>query len=888
MELKRYQQTNLDALDRFLTCVEKNKTIADGFTEFWQTNNPPLTPFPGTVIEPYKNNVKGAPHICHKVPTGGGKTFIASAALKVAMSHINPLYKVVVWLVPSNAILEQTLRNLRNKQHPYRQRIDTDFQNRVEVFDKQQALTGHGFTLATVRENLCVLVMSFDSFRASNKEGRKVYQENGYLQSFAPLVSSQLEGDDEVQLMKVLQAVHPVVVVDESHNAVSKLSEQMLNDLQPSLVIDLTATPKENSNIICFTDALELKRNNMVKLPVIVYNHSEKSQVIDSALHLQRRLELAAGQDTNGNYIRPIVLFQAESKLSGAENRDTFEKVKQTLLFLKIPEEQIKIKTSDIDELKGIDLMSPDCPVRYIITVNALKEGWDCPFAYILASLADKSSAVDVEQIVGRVLRLPNATRNKNDILNLCYVLTASSKFQETLDNVVKGLNHAGFSDRDYRAVNAAEQAEKTHEQKVVNPSSLFPDGENDIQQKEEENDIDYTDISFNMENPDGGEFKSNISDDTGDYTKVKRVTSTIEDILDNAQKQAEDMEKQIENQDDQLMINPEIAPVVKTATIQSIFVESAAKVKLPMFYTANNSKQTGLFGNTEFVKLEGQHLLGTFKLSAQPADISFDAAETSMYKVDIDVSTDEHAPRYEKVKGDAYQYILDYIRQACNMENKLQRCSGIVAAEMGKMIPLTQKDIQTYVARVFENFNEEQLEDFMLHLNEYTLLIKNKILWLEDEHKEKEFCRLLDTDKILVKNTYIIPNKISLKTPFQGITKMLHTKEEAINDYEKAIINDVANLDSVEWWTRNVEKRGFCINGFINHYPDFIIKTKKGKIVLLETKGDHLDAGQKIRLGNLWASKAGNDYRYCLVYNDRHVEGAYTKTDFLDMLKNL
>ena len=76
--------------------------------------------------------------------------------------------------------------------------------------------------------------------------------------------------------MKVLQAVHPLVVVDESHNATSKLSEQMLNDLQPSLVIDLTATPRENSNIICFTDALELKRNNMVKLPVIVYNHTSK------------------------------------------------------------------------------------------------------------------------------------------------------------------------------------------------------------------------------------------------------------------------------------------------------------------------------------------------------------------------------------------------------------------------------------------------------------------------------------------------------------------------------------------------------------------------------------------------------------------------------------
>lgn len=877
MELKGYQQTNIDALDRFLSCVEKYNDTAKGFYEFWQTNNPPITPFPGTIIEPYKNNVKGAPHICHKVPTGGGKTFIASAALKVAMSHINPPYKVVVWLVPSNAILEQTLRNLRDKQHPYRQRIDTDFQNRVEVFDKQQALTGHGFTLTAVHENLCILVMSFDSFRTNNKEGRKVYQENGYLQSFAPLVAMQPDGDDEVQLMTVLQAVHPVVVVDESHNAVSKLSEQMLNDLQPSLVIDLTATPKKNSNIICFTDALELKRNNMVKLPVIVYNHANKSQVIDSALHLQRRLEQTAKEEKSGHTIRPIVLFQAESKLSGSEDRETFEKVKQSLLALKIPVEQIRIKTAEIDELKGVDLMSETCPVRYIITVNALKEGWDCPFAYILASLADKSSAVDVEQIVGRVLRLPYAMRNQNDILNLSYVLTASSKFQETLDNVVKGLNHAGFSDRDYRAVDATKTIEESSKHIIVNPTTLFPEEETSASQ--EENDIDLAQISFSGDE----ESPLMVCEDEGYYVKH----SVIGDILENAQKQAEEMNKQIENQDEN-KIAPELGPAVKTATMQSFFAESAKQVVLPLFYVKNDDTQTSLFGNPDDMRFEKQHLLNTFVLSQQPADITFEAAESSMYKVDVDETTDEHAPRYEKVKGATYKYILDYIRKSVDSGDKLQRCSGIVAEEMGKMIPLTQKDIQGYVVRIFEGFTAEQIEDFICHLQEYTVKIKNKILALENDHIEKEFHHMLDTDEIFLKPTYVIPNKITLKAPTQGITKMLHTKEDDVNGFEKEVINDVANLDNVEWWTRNVEKRGFYINGFINHYPDFIIKTKKGKIVLLETKGDHLDAEKKIKLGNLWANKAGGDYRYFLVYSSRRVDGAYTKSEFIDIMKKL
>lgn len=887
MELKGYQLTNLNALDRFLTCVEKSNNTAKGYSEFWRTNNPPISPRPKGVIEPYKDNVKGAPHVCLKVPTGGGKTFIAAAALNVAMSHYTPQYKVVVWLVPSNAILEQTLRNLRNKEHPYRQRIDTDFHNRVVVLDKQQALMGHEFTLNTVRENLCILVMSFDSFRAKNKEDRKVYQENGNLQSFAPLVSAQLNGDEEVQLMTVLQAVNPVVIVDESHNATSKLSEDMLNDLQPLLVVDLTATPRANSNVICFTDALELKKANMVKLPVIVYNHSKKSQVYDSALHLRKQLEIAAEQEKSGRYIRPIVLFQAESKLSGDEDRETFETIKKHLLELDIPEEQIKIKTADFDELKGIDLMSPSCPVRYIITVNALKEGWDCPFAYILASLADKSSVVDVEQIVGRVLRLPNAKKNSNSILNLSYVLTASSKFQETLNNVVKGLNHAGFSSKDCRSIDTAESEPETESpakpHEPPKTETLLFDGEKpQTEGPTEEESFDKTEITFRgkaEEEPAGTTSPSST-------TPTSSQPESVVEILEDAQIEDEKMTKQIE-QNNSIMVPHELTPAVKEARIQSIFVESAQQVKLPEFYTANESDQTGLFGLGD-VKFDRQHLLKSFVLSKQKADINFAAAAINMAKVDIDETTDDHTPRHQKVKEATYRYILSYIQEAKSLEDKKQRCSDHVAGVMGKMTPLTQKDIQKYVARIFEGFSEAELDDFMQHLSERTQTIKEKILALEEEHKENEFCRLLDAETIFVKPTYSIPDTLILSNPTQSIVKMLHTKEESVNDFEEEVINDVANLDNVEWWTFNNQTNGFCINGFINHYPDFIIKTKKGKIVILETKGDHLDAKKKIKLGNLWANSAGKEYKYCLVYNKRQVEGAYTKSDFLELMKNL
>ena len=129
----------------------------------------------------------------------------------------------------------------------------------------------------------------------------------------------------------------------------------------------------------------------------------------------------------------------------------TFEKLKNKLINLGINKEQIAIKTAKINELNGIDLLNKDCNIRYIITINALKEGWDCPYAYILASITNKNSTTDVEQLIGRVLRQPNSKKYTNQELNVSYVLTCSNDFHATAKSVIAGLNGAGFSKNDYR-----------------------------------------------------------------------------------------------------------------------------------------------------------------------------------------------------------------------------------------------------------------------------------------------------------------------------------------------------------------------------------------------------------------------------------------------------
>lgn len=879
MELKPYQQQVINDLSLFLEHIQETKDTKEAFYDFWAKHpRTPLFPYSGTAIEPYKNNVPRVPHICVKVPTAGGKTFIACNAINTifnAFDYDRP--KAVVWLVPSITILDQTIKNLKDPTHPYRQKINSHFGNKVEVFDKATLLQGNGFNATSVKEQLSIMVFSFDSLRAKNKEDRKVFQENGNLQSFENVLGKEAE----ITLGSVIKYLNPLVVVDESHNAESDLSVDMLKEINPCFILDLTATPRKNSNIVSFIDALELKKENMVKLPVIVYNHQDKTEVINSSLQLQKRLEFQAIEEEKkgGKYIRPIVLFQAQPKngkafLNEEEEKSNVQKLKEKLIELKIPSEQIKIKTANINEIKGIDLMSKECEVRYIITINALKEGWDCPFAYILASLADKSSAVDVEQILGRVLRQPYVMKHDFPLLNLSYVLTASSKFLETLDNIVKGLNKAGFSEKDYKIADPAmiEEAKKqdAFQQLGVFPTTILTGTTLTEAEHSEDitSDIDTSRIYITSE--------------------VEIPSKTVYEIEKSGIQQNEEFEKTVfEMETNNTMVLPnEIQKLVKTYGIKDIFQEQAVQINLPQFYL----KVTGadLFGALEHQLLEKEDLLKGFALSKADTNIAFDSITSELYKVDLDETKKEHTPTFVRLDGQVKESIMTYILDPSRKESRVKNFTKRIMDLIGNMFPIPDKEIEKYINRILEDFKDEQFND--LASNEYTYKdkIKAKIIDLSEVYAEKKFKDFLDTDKVSIKPSFILPRSISPGDTAKDITKSLYEKEGSMNGYEERVINEIGNMSNIAFWTRNIERKGFKINGFVNHFPDFIIQTKSGKTILLETKGDHLDAEQKIRLGGLWASKAGNDYRYFMVYERRTVDGAYKLEDFLNTIKEI
>jgi type III restriction enzyme len=399
--------------------------------------------------------------VCLRVPTGGGKTLLAAHAIGTAVrDYQHAEHGVVLWFVPSTPILDQTLAALKNPRHPYRHALErgdgvgSPGVGAVEVLTIEEALR---VTPATLNGATVVIVATIQGFRVDDTTGRKVYDPlNGQLDDHFRNVPADrvadlekgADGQPARSLENVLRLRRPIVLVDEAHNVRTPLSFATLGKLRPSCILEFTATPdreKAPSNVLHRVSAAELKAAAMIKLPLRVVTRpaGEWAKLLSDALTLRNVLETIAAREAQatGEYLRPIALIQAKDVEHTGELRKHLETEHG------IAAGEIKICTGKLDELKDVrDLAAPDCPVRYILTVQKLREGWDCPFAYVLCSLQETRSATAIEQIVGRVLRLPKATFKQEPALNEAYVFSVSPTLAEVLGELKGALELHGFT----------------------------------------------------------------------------------------------------------------------------------------------------------------------------------------------------------------------------------------------------------------------------------------------------------------------------------------------------------------------------------------------------------------------------------------------------------
>jgi len=449
--LKNYQQQALDSLTVWLKRARELAKMGD--------DNPAATAFTGLTGLPYRQAPlidESTPYACLRIPTGGGKTLLAAHSISIAAREwMNSNTPMVLWLVPSDAILQQTLAALKDHNHPYRAALSERYGFSLSILDKNAALS---LNFGNAIGNTCVIVSTIQAFRREkengkeNPEGLKVYEQNGALMEHFRNLPENIkkhlhcyEGSNNPvpSLANVLRLHRPLLIIDEAHNVRTALSFDTLARFSPAMILELTATPqlvhepnkdKYASNILFSVSAAALKSEAMIKMPIRLTTHKNWQKTIAAACDCQVALEQTAQAEARetGEYLRPIVLLQAQSA-SKNDNKLLEERA--------IPQEQIAVHTGnrhDLDEIK--DIQSPNCPLRYIITVQKLKEGWDCPFAYILCSVAEQISPVAVEQLLGRVLRMPKAKRKQRDALNEAYAFVSADSFDAAAKKLRDGL----------------------------------------------------------------------------------------------------------------------------------------------------------------------------------------------------------------------------------------------------------------------------------------------------------------------------------------------------------------------------------------------------------------------------------------------------------------
>jgi len=442
MKLKQYQRDLLDAYESFLrACREIGRpdhAFMESTAEFLDVPVP-YCPLPG---------VEQTPYVCLRVPTGGGKTLLAAHAIpRVNRSFFQKDRSLVLWLVPSEAILTQTLRVLSKPGEMLREHlVEMLGVEGFSVIDIEQSLALQPSELET---RTVILVCTMQSFKQTEQERLRTYRVNGALMPHGKFMERKPGDPEGISLFDVIRSRRPFVVVDEAHNQGTELATDTLANMDPGAVLELTATPDRKhqpSNVLRSVSAATLQAEDMLKLPVELAVHGEWKVAFREALACLEGLgaEALEEEKVTGERIRPVMLLQAERKSRDHESF-TDERVKALLMAeFGIAESEIAICTGSTDELGDRLPGEPGYP-RFIITVDKLREGWDCPMAYVLFSFRATSTPTAAEQVLGRILRMPRVRRKVRPALNKAYAYAVSTRLAETVESLKDGLVQSGF-----------------------------------------------------------------------------------------------------------------------------------------------------------------------------------------------------------------------------------------------------------------------------------------------------------------------------------------------------------------------------------------------------------------------------------------------------------
>lgn len=832
-ELKTYQSETITLLESFLT----QSRLSGPQAAFESLPNEQGLGNPFRREYQPLDGLAAAPYVCLRLPTGGGKTFLAAHSVRIATeTYLDCDYPLVLWLVPTNTIRSQTLDTLNNPNHPNRAVLDEAFKGRVLVLDIADFAQ---LRPQDLRDKVCVIVGTFATLRVESTDGRKVYAHNENLEPhFArvPETTPNMEriesgpdaGKIKFSFRNLLTLYSPLVIVDEAHNASSKLSFEVLHRINPACVIEFTATPAGNSNILHNVSAAQLKAENMIKLPIMLTQHPTWQDAITDS-HLTRQ-KLAETARLEREFVHPIVLIQAQDR----DQEVTVTVIERFLVDeMKIPRERIAIATGTQRELDDINLFDPTTNIDFIITIEALKEGWDCPFAYVFCSVASPQSKRDVEQLLGRVLRMPYAKRRTQADLNRAYAHVSSSTWPYAVNQLHDHLVEMGFDQQEADG--------------AIQPS------------------LPFAETAGGQVSPDALQVAYSVQPDTSAFSSqelamLQFVATPTKQVI--------------------VQIRGTLTPELEQKLIQAAPLADRAAVEQTLtIYRRQHRASPAERGETLSVPL----LCVLVDGELEPADRELFIDPRGWNLLDYPAELSEAEFRIEEK---AENFLIDVYGQR------------LIEKYLGSQLALNLADAPTdwtelslsrwldpYLRK--KNLRQEVLLEFIRLTIEHlitrrkislsTLLrvrfqLRKALEWKIGEYEKRAY--QAGFQATLFGPTAVVQTSYDYKFDFDPVNYPAHWFYAGRYQFEKHFYTSVGELEPsgeqfecaqaidrsrhIKKWVRNLTHPKFSFLlplSAANFYPDFVADLHDGRILVVEYKGAHLDAGEqeKRNIGERW-----------------------------------
>ena len=841
-QLKDFQKAALDRLRVYLEEVRLSNDPWQAFRKIARTptgHTPTYHPVEG---------LEDVPYVCLRLPTGGGKTILGAYAIRVAaQSYIEKDYPLVLWLVPSNTIRIQTADALKNTAHPYRIALDEAFEGRVRVFDISEI---ENIRPADIAQGVCLVVGTIQTLRVEKTDSRDVYAHKEALedhftrlQTSAPGLETIADGPNagkvKFSFANLLRIHHPMVIVDEAHNVRTGLSFDALRRVSPSCIVELTATPdtssQTGSNVLYRVTASELKAEAMIKLPIVLKEHPTSWQeTVSDALRTRKRLAEFATMEPD--YIRPILLIQAESKDKPAN----VEAVKKYLLETeKVPGEQIAVATGDQRGLDKINLFERTCPIEVVITVQALKEGWDCSFAYVFCSTANIHNSKEVEQLLGRVLRMPYAKRRAVLELNKAYAHVTSPSFGQAARELADSLIAMGFE----------ENEAKQYIEEVQADLPLFPTA--------------APILTLTLEQ----------SPDLSELTEHERQAVTVTEIAPG-QVQVE-VRGNIAAAGENALIAA--APAPARAEVQRKIAEHRAAIEKQL-----SPSQRGVVFTVPQLCVEYQ---GTLALVDE--ELVIEAAEWNLLDYPANLSRFEYndASRTFELDIEGSKVVIhpkDAEQLNLNLLPTEQTDTDLVRwlDKQVRQPDVAQQTMTAWILQAVTGLLRRPNLSLATLVRAKFILARKLVELIGDARKDAKrrgWQELLWGDQAKVQTSdefafHYRPGDYPANWPYSGAWKFpKHYYERAPGELEASgeefeCAVEIDRHSAVKTWVRNLAKKegaSFSLQTSTDlFYPDFVALLDDGRVLVVEYKGNAYatndDSVEKRKLGQLWADRSG------------------------------